>query len=170
MKASQRFLLVIGAALLACNCYGYSRLGMAAVRDVDGIPCFGVADYESARAKGRIEFGALSVYDETVKTNDPVWEMQIINDAKIIDKNTCFRYGEIPEGGKGSKALMLFIGRIYLVALNARPTKPTDPTFGYQIRFCLSRDVDGKAHVHQLEWRSKRGIHDYSVCKDELAG
>lgn len=129
-----------------------SRMGEVDVRDEGGVPCFGISKKEELRA-GVPMLSSLKVYDVTAKPGSVVWSFELRPSGKSqpIPSNTCIRYGQAPRGFDiGNAEIPLGIGKVYAVEFGATPQDATDPTFGYDAKFCLISRPDGGVRVHQI--------------------
>lgn len=151
-------------AFISGNSYATYRMGEAEVRDVDGVPCFTVTKKEEKRADGKIQFGALSIHDETVKPVVKIWRFGIEPPSRYesIVNAQCYKYGVVPTGAEGEVAPPLKPGRLYTVDINAQPEDGTDPTHFYAARFCLVPLANGKVKI--LSFKAEN-FQDYTACQ-----
>ncbi len=64
-----------------------------------------------------------------------------------IRASTCIRYGKLPTGATGMRAEKLMPGHFYHVFLNGSPKDPSDPTYGYQGKFCVATTAAGGQQI-----------------------
>lgn len=152
-------IVLVSSATGAC---ATSRMGEAEVRQVDGVPCFTIPIKEEQRAGGAPRLSALSVYDASVVPTTEIWSFTS-KSAKMptLSSGACILYGQAPSGSEGTKSIPLQIGNKYGVILSTERVDPSDPTFGYDAKFCLVANPSGSVRVHQViynqRWR-------YEVC------
>jgi len=134
-----------------------TRLGEAAVKDQNGVPCFTVTEKEQQRA-GVPLLVALDLADVTVTTKPVVeiWSFVLpaSERAQPMPASACILYGQALPGSDVTKAPEpLQTGRLYEVYLNARPVDTSDPTFGVHAKFCLIAQAGGGVKVHQVIYK-----------------
>jgi hypothetical protein len=140
-------LLFLLAALTSINASAWSRIADALIHSVNGMPCFSITKKEEAR-NGTPMLGALIVSDLSVQPVKKVWSFSAPPDWPIpIHAASCIRYGDLPPTATGIKPKSLVPGHFYSVFLNGRPKDPSDPTYGYQGKFCVKATADGGQQV-----------------------
>ena len=140
-------LLFLLATLTSVDASAWSRMAEAHIRSVNGMPCFSITKKEEAR-NGLPFLGALMVSDMSVQPVKEVWGFSLPPDmALAIRASTCIRYGNLPTGATGIRAEKLIPGHFYSVFLNGRPKDPSDPTYGYQGKFCVKATAAGAQQV-----------------------
>ena len=147
---SLKFLaLTIGLFSASCT-FGTSRLGSAAVRQINNTPCFSITDSDINRDKP-FQLSALTVYDATVKPSKEVWSFILPPETpQKITSATCISYGQAPLKSESMKAIPLASGRIYEVYINASNSDPTDPTFAYEAKFCVLDQPNNGKTIHRI--------------------
>lgn len=145
--------------VLATTACATSRMGVADVRQEEGVPCFTVTPQEEERA-GAPRLMALTVHDASVKPVTEVWWFTLSDlSPMLITSKICIRYGQAPIGSESVKALPLVVGRAYEVFLNTKLADKTDPTFGYMAKFCMRKGLNTTPTLYQLKpgtqgWRN----------------
>ena len=153
-------LLFLLATLTAIDASAWSRIADALIHSVNGMPCFSITKKEEAR-NGLPFLGALMVSDMSVQPVKEVWGFSLPPDMPLpIRASTCIRYGNVPTGATGIRAGKLIPGHFYSVFLNGRPKDPSDPTYGYQGKFCVKATAaDGQQVIpissDMQEWRTE---------------
>lgn len=139
--------LFLLAMLAGSRVHAWSRMADARVYSINGQPCFTISNKEEAR-NGVPLLGALSVYDISSKPAEETWSF--IFPATItmpMSARSCLLYGHAPAGSEATVAIQLQKGRMYSVFLNGRPGDPSDPTYGYKGKFCITSKADGGQQV-----------------------
>ena len=140
-------LLFLLATLTSVDASAWSRMAEAHIRSVNGMPCFSITKKEEAR-NGLPFLGALMVSDMSVQPVKEVWGFSMPPDMPLpIRASICIRYGNVPTGATGIRAGKLIPGHFYSVFLNGRPKDPSDPTYGYQGKFCVKATAAGAQQV-----------------------
>ncbi|WP_402719539.1 hypothetical protein [Janthinobacterium rivuli] len=140
-------LLFLLATLTTINVSAWSRIADAHIHSINGIPCFSITKKEEAR-NGTPMLGALIVSDLSVQPAKKVWSFSAPPDWPIpIHAASCIRYGYLPPTATGIKPKSLVPGHFYSVFLNGRSKDPSDPTYGYQGKFCVRATADGGQQV-----------------------
>jgi len=140
-------LLFLLATLTTINVSAWSRIANAHIHSVNGIPCFSITKKEEAR-NGLPFLGALMVSDMSVQPVKEVWGFSLPPEMALpIRASTCIRYGNLHTGATGIRAEKLMPGHFYSVFLNGSPKDPSDPTYGYQGKFCVRATADGGQQV-----------------------
>ena len=140
--------------------WAYSRMAEAVIQSAQGIPCFSITKKEETR-NGIPFLGALMVSDMSVQPVKEVWGFSLPPDMALpIRASTCIRYGNLPTDATGIRAEKLIPGHFYSVFLNGRPKDPSDPTYGYQGKFCVVATEAGAQKVIPIdsdmqEWRTE---------------
>ena len=153
-------LLFLLATLTSVDASAWSRIAEAHVSSVNGIPCFSITKKEESR-NGLPFLGALMVSDMSVQPVKVVWGFSLPPDmALAIRASTCIRYGSMPTGATGIRVEKLIPGHFYSVFLNGSPKDPSDPTYGYQGKFCVVATEAGAQKVIPIdsdmqEWRTE---------------
>lgn len=147
--------LVLGLWAWAGLVFAYSRMGDAEVRMQDGQPCFTITQNEAARA-GAVRLQAVSLADPYRKPVRDFWKL--VFDAAsppTIPPAGCVVYGQAVDGAKGAPAPALQDGKVYEVYINGRTSDASDPTRGYQGRFCLQQDGVGARRVLAVSYGTR---------------
>lgn len=132
---------------LAC---AYSRMGEAEVRMQDGQPCFTVTQKEAARA-GVVRLQAVSLADPYRKPVKEFWKLMFdAANPPTIPPAGCVVYGQAVDG-----APALQDGKVYEVHINGRTSDASDPTRGYEGRFCLQKDGVGGRRVVAVSYGTR---------------
>ena len=153
-------LLFLLATLTTIDASAWSRIADAHIHSVNGMPCFSITKKEEAR-NGTPTLGALIVSDLSVQSVKKVWSFSVLPDWPIpIHADSCIRYGDLPPTAIGIKPKSLVPGHFYSVFLNGRPKDPSDPTYGYQGKFCVVATEAGAQKVIPIdsdmqEWRTE---------------
>jgi hypothetical protein len=153
-------LFAITFLVISTNGCARSRLGEAEVRQVDEDPCFTITAKEAQRAGGTLRISALSVYDASVTPTTEIWSFTSkLAKMPTLSSAACIRYGQVPSGTDGTKSEPLKVGKLYGVILSTERVDSSDPTFGYDAKFCLVEKHDGGVRVQQViynqGWRSE---------------
>ncbi|MBW8899817.1 MAG: hypothetical protein JF619_17280 [Massilia sp.] len=136
--------------LLACTCLpaavAYARVGEAEVREGPrGGPCFTITPHEERL--GTPDFQGIVVWEGA----HPLWKMTMPKERTFpLTYGMCVPYGgrvaSLPRTVSGP----LVPGRIYSLRIEARPGGGGRTAPFYEARFCLARQHDGSAAVHQI--------------------
>ncbi|WP_141213202.1 hypothetical protein [Janthinobacterium sp. PC23-8] len=132
----------------------------AIVTSSDGAPCFSITTKEEAR-NGVPILGALIVSDLSLRPVKKVWSFSLPPSTQLpIHAASCIRYGELPGMATGISPGILISGHFYSVFLNGSPKDPSDPTYGYEGKFCIAATATGGQQVvpitrDMLAWRSE---------------
>lgn len=142
-----------------------TRLGEAAVKDKNGVPCFTITEKEQ-RQTGVPLLGSLIVSDEA-KPAYTIWSFMLHPSvpSQPIPASDCILYGHAPPESDAKKVEPLQTGRLYDVFLNARPVDTTDPTFGYDAKFCLIAQAGGGVKVHQVIYKDGWRTEECGLAK-----
>jgi hypothetical protein len=141
--------------LLAAS--AYARVGEAEVREGPrGGPCFTITPREERL--GTPDFQAIVVWEGT----RPVWKMTMPRDRTFpLTFGMCVPYGGMVASLPRTASTPLSPGRVYSLRIEARPGGNGRTASSYEARFCLARQPDGSAVVHQI-WNGEReGRHMY---------
>lgn len=167
-----RFRLYVAAILASVectSCAATSRLPQAQVKQVDGRPCFTVADESEAR-KG-IPLYSLVVSEQQSRDwrslPDELWSFGVEPPGNSIEisPDTCIRYGDVPPSATAERdALPLRLNHVYVVFLGARPKGGSVPVVGYRAEFCLKLSGQGKAMVQVVRWDTEFKRWRYEEC------
>jgi hypothetical protein len=139
---------VLCACLLATS--AHARVGEAEVREGPrGGPCFTITPREERY--GTPEFHSIIVWDGA----HPVWKMTMPKERTFpLTFGMCVPYGgrvaSLPRTVSGK----LEPGHVYNLRIEARPGGGHTASV-YEARFCLARQHDGSAVVHQI-WNGDR--------------
>jgi hypothetical protein len=135
--------------LLACAWLpataAHARVGEAEVREGPrGGPCFTITSREERL--GTPDFQGIVVWEGA----HPVWKMTMPKERTFpLTYGMCVPYGgrvaSLPRTASGP----LVPGRVYSLRIEARPGGGRTAPF-YEARFCLVRQQDGSAIVHQV--------------------
>jgi hypothetical protein len=148
MSVAHRIPMLLCAALLAAP--AYARVGEAEVREGPrGGPCFTITPREERL--GTPEFQAIVVREGA----RPVWKMTMPRDRTFpLTFGMCVPYGGKVASLPRTTPAPLAAGRVYSLRIDARPGKGRAAS-SYEARFCLARQPDGTAIVHQI-WNGDR--------------
>jgi hypothetical protein len=170
MKSKVNYLFKTGLGLLlvalSSASVATSRMGKAQVKEVSGQPCFSLASEEFKR--GSIVLMGIFVSDETTKPVQRVWAYTVNKKEQgtPMQPEVCIPYGQHPADVQLKPAEQLVPGRIYRAFLQARPSEPTDPTFGYSAKFCVKQTTKTATFsVHPILWDEKSSRWNDDVCK-----
>lgn len=127
-----------------------ARVGAAEVREGPrGGPCFTITPREERL--GTPEFRSIVVWEGA----RPVWKMTMPKERTFpLTFGMCVPYGGKVASLPRTTPAPLAPGRIYSLRIEARPGKGSAAT-SYEARFCLARQHDGSAVVHQI-WNGDR--------------
>jgi hypothetical protein len=122
-----------------------ARIGMAEVREGPrGGPCFTISPREER--EGTPDFGAVTVSDGSRL----LWKMSMPRDRTFpLSFSMCVPYGGQVASLPRTQAAALEAGKVYYLHIEARPGKLRTAQ-AYEARFCLARQRDGSAVVHQI--------------------
>lgn len=127
------------------------RIGDAEVREGPrGGPCFTISPREERI--GTPDFQGITVSDG----HRPLWKMSMPPGRSFpLSFSMCVPYGGRVASLPRSEAAGLEPGRVYYLHIDARAPggRATPPS--YEARFCLARQRDGRAVVHQI-WNGER--------------
>jgi hypothetical protein len=148
MSVAHRIPILLCACLLAAS--AYARVGEAEVREGPrGGPCFTITPREERL--GTPEFQAIVVWEGA----RPVWKMAMPKERTFpLTYGMCVPYGGRAASLPRTTPAPLASGRIYSLRIEARPGKGRTAS-SYEARFCLARQHDGSAVVHQI-WNGDR--------------
>ena len=145
--------------LLACAwlpaTVAHARVGEAEVREGPrGGPCFTITPHEERM--GTPDFQGIVVWEGA----HPVWKMTMPKERTFpLTYGMCVPYGgrvaSLPRTVSGP----LVPGRIYSLRIEARPGGGGRTAPSYEARFCLARQHDGSAVVHQIRYGEREGQH-----------
>ena len=144
--------------LLACAwlpaTVAHARVGAAEVREGPrGGPCFTITPHEERL--GTPDFHGIVVWDGA----RPVWKMTMPKERTFpLTYGMCVPYGgrvaSLPRTASGP----LVPGHVYSLRIETRPGGGRTAPF-YEARFCLARQHDGSAVVHQIWNGDREGQH-----------
>jgi hypothetical protein len=132
----------------------HARVGGAEVREGPrGGPCFTITLREDRL--GTPDFHGIVVWEGA----HPVWKMTMPKDRTFpLTYGMCVPYGgrvaALPHTASGALAP----GRIYNLRIEARPGGNGRTASTYEARFCLARQRDGSAVVHQIGSGEREGL------------
>jgi hypothetical protein len=150
-----RLLLLPGAlgalALVVGPAGAMARTGSAEVREGPrGGPCFTISPKEDS--KGTPDFQSVTVSDG----QRLLWKMSMPPERTFpLSFSMCVPYGGQVASLPRTQAAELETGRVYYLHIEARPGKVRGAAQAYEARFCLVRQSDGSAAVHQI-WEGER--------------
>jgi hypothetical protein len=152
MSVACRIPLLLCACLLAASVY--ARVGEAEVREGPrGGPCFTITPREERL--GTPDFQGIVVWEGA----HPVWKMTMPKERTFpLTYGMCVPYGgrvaSLPRTASGP----LVPGHVYSLRIETRPGGGRTAPF-YEARFCLARQHDGSAVVHQIWNGDREGQH-----------
>jgi hypothetical protein len=154
MSVAYRIPMLLCACLLAAP--AYARVGEAEVREGPrGGPCFTITPREERL--GTPEFHSIVVW-EGART---VWRMTMPKERTFpLTFGMCVPYGGKVASLPRTTPAPLAPGRIYSLRIEARPGKGRTAS-SYEARFCLARQHDGSAVVHQIWTGDREGPRMY---------
>ena len=128
-----------------------ARIGAAEVREGPrGGPCFTISPREDR--EGTPDFHAVTVSDG----QRPLWKMTMPPDRTFpLRFSMCVPYGGQVASLPRTRAATLEPGKVYYLRIEARPGKLRGAAQAYEARFCLAKQGDGSAVVHQI-WEGER--------------
>jgi hypothetical protein len=141
--------------LLACAwlpaATAHARVGEAEVREGPrGGPCFTITPREERL--GTPDFQGIVVWEGA----RPVWKMTMPKERTFpLTFGMCVPYGGRVASLPRSTSSALVPGRVYNLRIEARPDGRGRTAPFYEARFCLARQHDGRAVVHQI-WNQDR--------------
>jgi hypothetical protein len=139
------------ASALAPTAGAIARIGAAEVREGPrGGPCFTISPREER--EGMPDFHAVTVSDG----QRLLWKMTMPPDRTFpLSFSMCVPYGGQVASLPRTQAAVLEAGKVYYLRIDARPGKVHAAAPAYEARFCLARQHDGSAVVHQI-WDGER--------------
>jgi hypothetical protein len=148
MSRSRRIPALLCACLLAAS--AHARVGEAEVREGPrGGPCFTITPREERL--GTPEFQSIVVWEGA----RPVWKMTMPKERTFpLTFAMCVPYGGRVASLPRTTPARLEPGRVYSLRIEARPGTGRTAS-SYEARFCLARQHDGSAVVHQI-WNGDR--------------
>lgn len=148
MSVAYRIPMLLCACLLAAP--AYARVGDAEVREGPrGGPCFTITPREERL--GTPEFQSIIVWEGA----HPVWKMAMPKERTFpLTFGMCVPYGGRVAALPPTTPTPLAPGRVYSLRIEARPGNGRTAA-SYEARFCLARQLDGTAVVHQI-WNGDR--------------
>jgi len=154
MSPAYRLPMLLCASLTAAS--AYARVGEAEVREGPrGGPCFTITPREERL--GTPEFQAIIVWEGA----RPVWKMTMPKERTFpLTFGMCVPYGGRVASLPRTTPASLVPGRIYSLRIEARPGNGRTAS-SYEARFCLARQHDGSAVVHQIWNGDREGPHMY---------
>jgi hypothetical protein len=139
------------AFTLAPTVGAIARVGAAEVREGPrGGPCFTISPREER--EGLPDFHSVTVSDG----QRLLWKMTMPPDRTFpLSFSMCVPYGGQVASLPRTQAAALEPGKVYYLRIDARPGKVHAAAQAYEARFCLARQPDGSAVVHQI-WDGER--------------
>jgi len=139
------------ASLLAPSAGAIARIGAAEVREGPrGGPCFTISPREER--EGTPDFHSVTVSDG----QHLLWKMTMPPERTFpLSFSMCVPYGGQVASLPRTDAAKLEAGKVYYLRIDARPGKARGTAQAYEARFCLARQRDGSAVVHQI-WDGER--------------
>jgi len=128
-----------------------ARIGAAEVREGPrGGPCFTISPREDR--EGTPDFHSVTVSDG----QRPLWTMTMPPERTFpLRFSMCVPYGGQVASLPRTQAATLEPGKVYYLRIEARPGKVRGTAQAYEARFCLAKQRDGSAVVHQI-WDGER--------------
>ncbi len=128
-----------------------ARIGAAEVREGPrGGPCFTISPREDR--EGTPDFHAVTVSDG----QHLLWKMSMPPERTFpLRFSMCVPYGGQVASLPRTSAATLEPGKVYYLRIEARPGKVHGAAQAYEARFCLAKQRDGSAVVHQI-WDGER--------------
>jgi hypothetical protein len=128
-----------------------ARTGAAEVREGPrGGPCFTISPREER--EGTPDFHAVTVSDG----QRLLWKMTMPPERTFpLSFSMCVPYGGQVAALPRTQAAALEAGKVYYLRIDARPGKARGTAQTYEARFCLAKQADGAAVVHQI-WDGDR--------------
>lgn len=152
--------LIVAAAwlaLLALPRPALARVGEAEVREGPrGGPCFTIAPREDRL--GTPDFQALSVTDG----RRALWKLSMPPGRSFaLSFAMCVPYGGRVASLPQAPAAELETGKVYFLRIDPRPARGAGAASAYEARFCLAKQPDGSAIVHQIWHDDQEGKRLY---------
>jgi hypothetical protein len=124
----------------------HARVGEAEVRAGPlGGPCFTISPREERL--GTPDFQALSVTDG----RRPLWKLAMPPGRSFtLNYAMCVPYGGRVASLPQAPAAELEPGKVYYLRIDSRPVRGAGGASAYEARFCLAKQRDGSAIVHQI--------------------
>jgi len=147
-----RLIRPIFAFLLALPGSAHARIGAAEVRaGPHGDPCFTISPREERLATP--DFQAVTVSDG----RRLLWHMSLPpgRPSFALGFAVCVPYGGRVASLPQTPALALEPGKVYLLRIEPRAARTPNAAASYEARFCLAKQPDGSAIVHQI-WDTDR--------------
>jgi hypothetical protein len=167
---SYRLIACVILANCVVSCSATSRMPSAQISEVNGLPCFAVANESDTREGVRLY--SLLVSEQESKNYqslpDELWKFNVDPPGNWINTvpQNCIRYGETPATAKASGAAKpLEPGRVYVVFIGARPKDGGVPVIGYKAEFCIKSTNSGKTVVQTIPWDIEAKKWRYDLCK-----
>jgi hypothetical protein len=133
-------------ALTLPAAHALARIGAAEVREGPrGGPCFTISPREER--EGTPDFHAVTVSDG----QHMLWKMTMPPERTFsLSFSMCVPYGGQVASLPHTRAAALESGKVYYLRIDVRPGKVRSTAQAYAARFCLARQRDGSALVHQI--------------------
>jgi hypothetical protein len=147
-----------------------SRLPQAQVKEVDGRPCFAVADEAESRKGVQLHSLVVSERESADWRSLPneLWSFSVHPPGNSIEifPDICIRYGDVPSSARERKtALPLRPNHVYVVYVGARPKEGSVAVLGYKAEFCLKPAGEGRTTVQMVPWDKEAKRWRYEVCE-----
>jgi hypothetical protein len=133
-------------ALTLPAAHALARIGAAEVREGPrGGPCFTISPREER--EGTPDFHAVTVSDG----QHMLWKMTMPPERTFpLSFSMCVPYGGQVASLPRTRAATLETGKVYYLHIDVRPGKVRGTAQAYEARFCLAKQHDGSAVVHQI--------------------
>jgi hypothetical protein len=170
LEQSCRLIALTAFATSVASCSATSRMPAAQISEVNGLPCFAVADEADTRDGVRLYSLLVSEQESNNYQSLPteLWKFNIDPPGSWINTipQNCIRYGEMPVTAKALNAAKpLEPGRVYVVFIGARPKDSGVPVVGYRAEFCIKATSSGKTIVKAIPWDKEAQKWRYEVCE-----
>lgn len=153
MPTHTRAAVLLGLATLSIP--AHARVGEAEVRaGPRGGPCFTISPREERL--GTPDFAALLVTDG----RRPLWKLNMPPGRSFpLNFAMCVPYGGRVASLPQAPAAELETGKVYYLHIDPRPARGAGGASAYETRFCLAKQRDGSAVVHQIMNGEREGQH-----------
>jgi hypothetical protein len=155
--------LLLLTTLAALSPSAATRTGEAEVREGPrGGPCFTISPREERL--GTPDFRAVTVSDGARL----LWRMSMPTERSFpLSFSMCVPYGGRVASLPRTQAAELVAGKVYYLHIETRPAKGKTMPLAYVARFCLARQRDGSAVVHQIWSGDREGTRMYGCLAPE---
>lgn len=145
----------LALAMLVPSAVFAARTGEAEVREGPrGGPCFTITPREERQ--GTPDFRGVTVSDG----RRLLWKMSMPSERSFpLSFSMCVPYGGRVPSLPRTQAAELEPGKVYYLRIDARPARGKATPLAYEARFCLARQRDGSAVVHQILPGDREGAH-----------